>query len=47
MEGEKPKDKRGLKCPHCDCRHPRVPYLRPARSAKPVRRREYGHFGNT
>ena len=43
---EKPaKEKRGLECPGCGCRHMEVLYTRPAWGGRILRRRECRHCG--
>lgn len=39
------REKRGLECPACGCRHFRVVYTRPASGGRIVRRRECRHCG--
>ena len=45
IQGEQP-DERGLVCPHCQCRHFFVVYVRRARKRRVMRRRECRNCGH-
>lgn len=45
-QADKPKEKRGLECPRCGCRHFFVIYVRAVRDNRVMRRRECRNCGH-